>query len=91
VVDGSKSGPNPYWAVVAAHIVCYYVGAGEGPAIPDQGAPMNDYEMLAERLQAAIDSAESAYYSASDPEDETTIDEALDLLKTAKARAEAKA
>jgi hypothetical protein len=52
---------------------------------------MNDYEMLAERLQAAIDSAESAYYSASDPEDETTIDEALDLLKTAKARAEAKA
>jgi|tagenome__1003787_1003787.scaffolds.fasta_scaffold20985680_7 hypothetical protein len=52
---------------------------------------MNDYERLAEKLQTAIDSAESAYYSASDSEDETTIDEALDLLKAAKARAEAKA
>lgn len=51
---------------------------------------MNDYEKTVQDLADAIQATETAYNNAVDSEDETEIDDAVEILRRVKARAEAK-
>lgn len=52
---------------------------------------MNDYyAQTVKDLDAAIIAAETAYNNAMDPEDETDIDDALEILRCVRARVRGK-